>query len=251
VLKKQEAAEKHRTLSASVGATFTSNVHQLVNNDSLEYVGGYLADSFDCILTDPPYGMGADEFGDSGGLAAGAHGYADNWEYASKCYSVLAVEGYRITKTQAHAYVFCDIDNFSELKNIFTLAGWQVFRTPLIWYKRQGSRAPWPEFGPQRKYETILYAIKGKRPTLRMVGDVLDFPSDDNLGHAAQKPVALYQELLSRTCLPGDSVLDPFCGTGPIFPAAHALRVKATGIERDPASYGIAVARLQSLATKA
>ena len=147
--------------------------------------------------------------------------------------------------------MFCDLDNFPTIKSIFFAAGWQVFRTPLLWYKRHGSRAPWPELGPQRKYETLLYAVKGKRPTLKMVGDVLDFPADSNLGHAAQKPVALYRELLSRTCLPGDSVIDPFMGTGPIFPAAHDLRVKATGIELSTSSYGIAVARLNELRTQA
>ena len=247
ILKKQEQTEKHRALGVSVGATFSADMHSAINDDSITYLQSYPTDSFDCILTDPPYGMGADEFGDSGGLAAGAHGYADDWEYAERCYVALAQEGYRITKPQAHLYAFCDIDHFPLIKAIFYAAGWQVFRTPLIWYKRQGSRAPWPELGPQRKYETILYAIKGKRPALKMGGDVLDFPSDANLGHAAQKPVELYRELLSRTCLPGNAVLDPFCGTGPIFPAAHELRVRATGIERDTASYGIAVKRIADL----
>ena len=35
-------------------------------------------------------------------------------------------------------------------------------------------RAPWPDSGPQRKYETLLYAVKGKRPVLKMAGDVLE-----------------------------------------------------------------------------
>jgi DNA modification methylase len=191
--------------------------------------------------------MNADEFGDSGGRAEGAHGYADSWEYAEQCYTVLATEGFRVAKAQAHLYAFCDLDNFGLLKAMFAAAGWTVFRTPLLWYKRHGSRAPWPEMGPQRRYETLLYCVKGKRPTLKMTGDVLDFAADTNLGHSAQKPVALYAELLSRTCLPGDRVLDPFCGTGPIFPAAHGLKVRATGVEMDGASYGIAVNRLGDL----
>jgi site-specific DNA-methyltransferase (adenine-specific) len=247
VLKKQEAAATHRALGISVGTTFTADAHSAVNQDSLVWLRGYEANSFDCIIADPPYGMGADEFGDSGGLAAGAHGYADSWEYAEKCYTTLAVEGFRIAKPRAHAYVFCDIDNLARVKGIFFVAGWTVFRTPLLWYKRHGSRAPWPEMGPQRKYETLIYAVKGKRPVLKLVGDVLDYPADTNLGHAAQKPVALYQDLLSRTCLPGDSAIDPFCGTGPIFPAAHALRIRATGVELDPTSYGIAVQRITEL----
>jgi ParB/RepB/Spo0J family partition protein len=251
ILKKEEAADKHRALGASVGTTYTTDALQARNTNSVEDLAGFMSDSFDCIISDPPYGMGADEFGDSGGLAAGAHAYTDDWDYAVTCYTALAKEGFRITKPQAHAYVFCDVGRFADVQAIFYAAGWQVFRTPLIWYKRTASRAPWPEMGPQRKYETILYAVKGKRPTLRMGGDVLDFPSDTNLGHAAQKPVALYRELLSRTCLPGDSVIDPFMGTGPVFPAAFELRLKVTGIELDTASYGIAVQRISDLRKQA
>lgn len=247
VLKRQEAATKARDLGERVGRTFSADVHKAIHGDSIEWLRACEADQFDVILTDPPYGMGADEFGDSGGLAAGAHGYKDTEENALLCYTTLAYEGFRVTKAQAHLYAFCDVDLFPQLKSIFAAAGWQVFRTPLIWLKRSGSRAPWPENGPQRKYETILYAVKGKRTTLKMAGDVLDFPPDSNIGHAAQKPVALYEDLLRRSALPGNTVLDPFMGSGPIFPAAHAVKCRATGVELDQAFYGLAVGRIDQL----
>lgn len=248
LLRKEETATKHRELGAAVGKTFTADFHQAFNEDSLRWMERAAPGQFDCILTDPPYGMGADEFGDSGGLAAGGHGYEDSLENFQEILSVLASQSFRLTKPQAHLYCFCDIDQFHLMRQAFSIAGWTVFRTPLIWYKRGGMRAPWPEWGPQRKYETILYAVKGKRPILKMLGDVLDYPPDAYLGHAAQKPVALFSDLLSRTCLPGNSVLDPFAGTGPIFGAAHGLKIRATGIEQDPASYGIMCKRLQDAA---
>ena len=244
ILRRAETNAKHRELGAQVGRTFTADFHQALNEDSLRWMERAEPGQYDCILTDPPYGMGADEFGDSGGLAAGGHGYEDSLENFQEILSVLAMQSWRLTKTQAHLYCFCDLDQFPMMKQAFSIAGWTVFRTPLIWYKRSGMRAPWPEWGPQRKFETILYAIKGKRPVLKMLGDVLDYAPDANLGHAAQKPVALFQDLLSRTCLPGNAVLDPFMGTGAIFPAAHGLKVRATGIELDQASYGIAIKRI-------
>ena len=247
ILRKAETQQQHRELGASVGRTFTADFHQVLNRDSLDWMIGADAEQFDCILTDPPYGMNADEFGDSGGLAAGGHGYEDSAANFLQIMKVLAPESYRLAKPQAHLYLFCDIDWFHHLKQTFGDAGWQVFRTPLLWYKKSGMRAPWPEWGPQRKYETIMYAIKGKRPILKMLGDVLDYPPDANLGHAAQKPVALYADLLSRTCLPGQAVLDPFAGSGPILAAAHGMKVRATAIEMDQASFGIAVGRLNKL----
>ncbi len=160
---------------------------------------------------------------------------------------VFIPETFRITKPSAHLYLFCDFDRFHELRSWCSAAGWKVFRTPLIWYKRANFRAPWPEHGPQRKYETILFAIKGDRVVNKLAPDVLDHNSDSNLDHSAQKPVSLYQDLLSRSARAGDRVLDPFAGTCPIFPAAQALTCFATGIEVDPSYYSIGVKRLQTL----
>ncbi len=247
ILKKEESSAKSRELGERVGRTFTAESHQALNEDSLAWMANAAADQFDVILTDPPYGMGADEFGDSGGLAEGAHGYVDDYETFMRAATALAFEGFRVTKEQAHLYCFCDIDRFSQLKTLFAEAGWWVFRTPLIWHKPSGMRAPWPEHGPQRKYETIVYAVKGKKPVLKMAPDLFAYPPDKNLGHAAQKPVALYEDLLRRSCRPGDSVLDPFMGSGPIFAAAHPLKIRATGIEMDTASFGIAVKRIEQL----
>jgi len=249
ILKRVESTERNAELGLRVGRTFSSAIHTLRNTDALTWLQEAPAESFDVILTDPPYGMGADEFGDSGGAggAVGGHAYVDDEENFHRIMKVLPYETFRVAKAQAHLYLFCDPDWFIFLRNEFRFAKWTCFRTPLIWLKKGGMRAPWPKEGPQRKWECLLYAVKGKRQTLKLAGDVLDFPPDSNLGHSAQKPVALFQELLSRSVRPGDTVLDPFCGTGPIFPAAHTLKCAATGIEMDTASYGIAVKRVEGL----
>lgn len=246
-LKRKETAAKNLDLAERIGASLTSASHTLLNTDSLDWMTSQPSGQYDVILTDPPYGMGADAFGDSGGKMAGAHFYDDTPELSLECYIALAREGFRITKPEAHIYAFCDIEAFQALKVIFAREGWRVFRTPLLWHKQTAYRAPWPEHGPQRKYETILYAIKGDRRTTKLAGDVLTFPPDPNLGHPAQKPVALYQELLSRSVRPGDRVLDTFAGTGPILSAGHNLKCTVTAIEMDPTAYGIAAARLQKL----
>lgn len=247
-LKKREERQRNAAHAEKVGATFTRAAHRCIQGDSLSWLGGAPSEAYDVILTDPPYGMGADEFGDSGGVAEGAHGYVDDESTFLTILDVCRTELFRIAKPQAHLYWFCDIDNFELARSSFGQAGWWVHRTPLIWHKPNGMRTPWPEHGPQRKWEMCLYAVKGKRPTLKIAGDVLTFPPDSNLGHAAQKPVALFAELLARSAKPGDSVIDPFCGTGTIFPAAHGLKVAATGIELDQANYGIALKRLEGLA---
>ena len=247
ILKKKEIAQRNADLAAAVGPTLTAKSHTILNEDCLAWLEAADPNQFDVILTDPPYGMGADEFGDSGGRAAGAHNYADDADTATRCMHAIFTQGYRVTREQAHLYMFLDIDWLPWAKTEAAAAGWKVHRTPLIWHKPNGMRMPWPKNGPQRRYEIILYAMKGDMPIQRIAGDVLEYRPDENLGHGAQKPVALYIDLLSRSVVPGMRVLDPFAGTGPIIPAAHELQCTAVAIERDAASYGIAVKRVELL----
>lgn len=247
ILRRREELKRSADLAASVGVTFNTGVHTLRHGDAFEIMAEMPKDSFDVIITDPVYGIDADKFSDSGGIAHGNHFYDDSWTKWNNDMLRFAPESYRLAKPQAHAYVFCDVDNFVLLKNYMLQAGWRVFRTPLIWINPRAARAPWPEHGPQRKYQICLFAIKGNRTVTRVLPDVVTYESDENLNHQAQKPVGLYQDLLARSVRAGDSALDCFGGTGPIIPAAHALKVKATYIELDQSAYGIALARLKDL----
>lgn len=248
ILVKKERAAENTALAVAVGKTLTSSAHTILNQDSMDWLAAAEPEQFDVILTDPPYGMGADEFGDSGGKTAGAHGYEDSPDVLQNLLDDgLMKRLYEVAKPQAHMYLFCDLDWYTYLREDAINAGWRVHRTPLIWHKPSGSRMPWPQHGPQRRYEVILYAIKGDKPIERIAGDVLVHNPDENLGHAAQKPVSLYTDLLSRSARPGIKVLDAFAGSGPILTAAHHCKCFATALEKDPASYGIMVTRLKAI----
>ena len=247
ILNRKETTQKNADLAELVGLTFTADVHKVLHGDCLALMPTLEAESVDVILTDPPYGIDADQYGDSGGRAGGSHFYDDSFDTWTKIIGVFAHEAFRVAKSQAHCYVFCDIDNFVFLKSYMSVAGWNVFRTPIIWHNPTAMRAPWPEHGPQRKYQLCLYAMKGDRHVIKLAPDLITYQSDENLGHSAQKPVDLYLDLLRRSCRAGDVVLDPFCGSGPIFPAAHQLKCQAVGIELDDSAYGIAVKRIQDL----
>lgn len=250
ILKREESTARNVELAASVGATLTRHSHTAHNADAIEWMATQPSGQFDVILTDPPFGMDAHEFGDGAGRFIGIdHQYNDTYDHWLALMTTFSYESFRLAKPLAHLYLFCDIDRFHELREMFQLAGWWVHRTPIINYKPDGNRVPWPEHGPRRQWEMLLYAVKGKRPTLTIQPDVIETRmKEQTYGHGAQKPVALYQDLLKRSCRPGDRVFDPFAGTGTIFPAAHELKLIATGIEQDPAYYGICLKRLEELA---
>lgn len=249
ILKKQEESAKNVELARTVGASFNADLHTLLNVDCLDYMTTAAdlpeAEKFDVILTDPPYGMGADNFGDAGGKLTGIeHRYDDSPEHFTKLMTAWSKLSYNVVKAQAHAYVFCDIDKFHELKALMQAAGWYVFRTPLINHKMNSGRVPLPDQGPRRQYEIILYAIKGKKQTTHIYPDVISTSADENFSHGAQKPVALYQNLLQRSVRPGDRVLDTFAGSGTIFEAANGFKCSATGTELNPEYFGQCLARI-------
>lgn len=247
-LKREETTQKNSALAEKIGAVLTSSDHTLKLGDSFDLINSIPDATIDVICTDPPYGMGADTFGDSGGGAPGAsHFYLDGADVVDRIIEDMPREFFRVAKPDSHAYIFCDIAWFYSWSVAMETAGWNVFRTPLIWFKPSAFRAPWPEHGPQRKYECILYARKGDKRCTRLYGDVLEYSTDPNLGHQAQKPVDLIIDLLRRSCIPGNKVLDPFCGTGPVFPAAHSLACTAVGFEQDSAAFGIAATRVEKL----
>ena len=249
ILKKQEEVAKNQALAARVGASFTADAHQAFHVNCIDWMSDPANQGqFDVILTDPPYGMGADSFGDAGGKLTGIeHHYDDSIEAWRGLMRKWAPLSYACTKPQAHAYVFCDIDNYHELKEMMQDAGWYVFRTPFIVHKLNSGRVPLPDQGPRRQWEMILYAIKGKMPVTHIYPDVIAVSGDENVGHGAQKPVALYQNLLQRSIRPGFKILDSFCGSGTIFPAAHTYKCMAVGLELSAESYGMTLTRLQEL----
>lgn len=248
ILKKQETAQQNVALAAAVGKTYNSSVHTALNVNCLDWMREQSSEQFDVILTDPPYGMGAQDFGDAGGkLANSEHHYDDSIESWRALMLEWCPQSFRLAKAQAHAYVFCDQANFPELKQMMQDAGWYVFRTMMIAHKPNSGRVPLPTMGPRRTYETLLYAIKGNKNVNTIAPDVISTTADANMTHGAQKPVALYVDLLKRSVRPGDSVLDTFSGSGTIFPACHELKLKATGIELNPEYFSMGYKRLKDL----
>jgi DNA modification methylase len=112
-----------------------------------------------------------------------------------------------------------------------------VWSTPLIWNKGTTGHIPHADFGPRRAYDVILYARKGEKQVTGVYSDVIDCSPiiTEERVHAAQKPVALYMNLLKRSTNGGARVLDPFAGSGTIFKAAAAMNCTAVGVELDPA----------------
>lgn len=237
-LKREHAAKLAETFDQNATA---EHPHIHVHGDAIEVLNKMPNGIVDCFMTDPPYGINAHKFGD---MADNVHEYDDSLETWRELMEGFASAAYNKAKKQAHMYAFCDITRFFELSSCLKRNGWNPWPRPLIWSKGNGMLAK-PEYGPRYTYEIILFASKGDKKVTGVFPDVLSYKAVAAPRHAAEKPVEVYTDLLSRSCLPGDHVCDPFMGSGVIFPAANRLKMRATGIEQDQTSYGFALQRLE------
>lgn len=186
--------------------------------------------SVDLILTDPPYGIGADKLHFRG---AYPHGYADTWEEAALAIARAMREATAACKDEAHCYIFGDITRFSFLSELMDSLGWEVWPRPLIWAKTTGT-APDANHGPLYSYEAILYAYRGGREVVQSKLDVIHVPIPQDKDHPAQKPLELIKDLMSRSVRPGNVVLDPFCGSAVVAKAALEMHCRAYCFDIDP-----------------
>lgn len=201
---------------------------------------------FDLILADPPYGIAAS----GGGFRSRTvhhHNYDDTPEYARRLLQCILTEGFRISKPRANCFLFTDISHWDWLQRISAQIGWTPFRRPLIWGKSDSEGlAPWGSFGPRITTDFIFFATKGQKGLLASPIDYIrvNRVSRSERIHAAEKPVELVRKLLECSTLPGDSVLDPCCGSGSTLVAAREMGRKALGIEKDEAYFNTAMSNV-------
>jgi site-specific DNA-methyltransferase (adenine-specific) len=65
--------------------------------------------------------------------------------------------------------------------------------------------------------------------------------------HPTEKPISLMAEIIADFTKPGDTILDPFMGSGTTGIAAARARRNFIGIERDPKYFEVARSRLSAL----
>lgn len=103
--------------------------------------------------------------------------------------------------------------------------------------------------GLRPSYELVaLFAGENFSIPNRGLADIQRFKwsSKKPNGHPAEKPVELMQWIIENSTQEGDTVLDPFMGSGTTGVAALRARRKFIGIEQDPNWYEVAKQRLKA-----
>ena len=83
------------------------------------------------------------------------------------------------------------------------------------------------------------------------LSDVWEIPflnpkAKERTGYPTQKPVELLERIIRISTDPGDTIIDPFCGSGTALVAASLLGRKHIGIDSNPAAIAICRQRLET-----
>jgi DNA modification methylase len=158
--------------------------------------------------------------------------------------------GTLVGKTRRWVLTFCQIEAAMTWRAALEAGGLRYMRT-MVWVKPNGQ----PQLTGDRPgvgFESIVVAHSADASRWNGGGSrgYLIHSVDANFSrtpryHETQKPEALMRELVTLFTDPGDTILDPFAGSGTTLVAAKRLGRKAIGIELSPAYCDVIVERLR------
>lgn len=225
----------------------------LLKRSSLEALKDLPDNSYDIVITDPPYAIDYENLNQTKTAAgtATAVSFSDSRDLLQIIHPVLSEELFRVTTEYAHLYLFVGPEHFWDLRKIYQAAGWLVHVKPIIWIKKQTGQTTAPHAWPASCYEMILYARK-QNSTLVKEGmpDFIECStlSPTNRIHPTEKPIDLIRNLIQRSAFSGQSLLDCFVGSGAVLEAAYMEGLYSCGYEISDEIFSLARNRLSRCA---
>lgn len=214
--------------------------------------------SIDVVVTDPPYAITQEGVWHVGARGKGKRrfdffeGDAD-WRATTAFVVRAAEECIRLAKRPGSAYWWCGHREFGPLVSLYESRGWA---TRLLVWAKSAPPLPPPGSGWPSGAELCVYAFErgrtwnhgGSNPPPNNVFRLDSFRHGQpgKVNHPTQKPEALINPLIFASSHPGDTILDPFAGSGTTGIAAIHLGRNFIGWERDPKYHALAARRLSS-----
>ena len=248
------------------------SVH-LLAADSIEYMSSLLDNTFDMIFADPPYNLQL-----SKDLYRPEHtkvkGVDHEWDQFSSLTAydeftfLWLSEAKRVLRDSGSIWVMGSYHNIYRVGYIMQNMGFWILND-IIWHKSN----PMPNFKGVRftnAHEHIIWATTDKKnkycfnyESMKNLNDdkqmtsVWKFPicsgkerikdSNGNTAHPTQKPESLLSRIIQASTQVGDTILDPFVGTGTSAAVAYKLYRNAVGIDSNPDYIDLASQRLRAI----
>jgi site-specific DNA-methyltransferase (adenine-specific) len=211
------------------------------HGDALQLLDNLGPEIADHIITDPPYaidmsmlqqpqhektGVGIDV-----SSTEAEHQVADN----IRLLEAFVPLAYRALKPNGFCIIWTDPRQETRLYNLAIATGFKPQRWPLIWYKTSPCINQAASYNFTKNYEIAIVLRKGNATLLTpQSSSVFVGPNDGeakSLGHPFTKPFWLWEKLFAAVAQRGQTVLDPFAGSGSSTIAALRYGLSPIAIE--------------------
>ena len=220
---------------------------KLYNDDCMNVLKEIEDNSVDLILTDPPYNIARDNNFHTMGRKGIDFG---EWDKGFDLFSYIDLLP-RVCTKDASVVIFNDWKNIGEIAKYAESKGF-VIKDMLRWEKSN----PMPRNRDRRfvvDYEVAVWLTMPKAKwTFNRQSETYDRPlfkgtlvsGNEKTAHTTQKPIWLMKEILQVLSNEGDTVLDPFMGSGSTGVACKELNRNFIGVELDKQYFDIAESRI-------
>lgn len=234
--------------------------HRIFNDDCLKILSS-LDENFDLTFLDPPFNQQKNYAACDDDLPE-----TEYWSLMSE----VCEQVFDKTTSGGAIYFMQREKNTGQVLRVLSETGW-TFQNLIVWKKMTSAVPSAIRFG--KSFQTIVYATKGARPRvfnrLRIepallkhqkmerengcfvtdvwddireltsgyfAGDEAIKAADNSRFHKQQSPIALPLRIILSSTRVGDTVLDPFAGTGTCAVVAEQLNRNSVSVEIDRAN---------------
>lgn len=222
--KRRNYEEKKQQFEIPIKDKYISQI--IIHGDSVDILPTLEANTFDLLLTDPPYGMNFKSgWSDKGKIAN------DKIKDTVTLFENVLRECVPLLKDDAHFYLFGNIDYIDKIRPI--IENYLNLKNILIWDRKVIGMGDLKTYG--NSYDIIYFGYNKKWKELNGTRDrdILSFSRVDpskNI-HPTEKPVDLLEYLIKKSTNENGKVLEPFAGGGSTLVACKNTNRLATGIE--------------------
>jgi len=245
--------------------------NRILSGDCVEIMNGLPEGSVDMVFADPPYNLQLSGELTRPGNQSRVDGVDDAWDRFADFaeYDVFSrawlAAARRVLKPNGTLWVIGSYHNIFRVGTTLQDLGYWILND-VVWRKSN----PMPNFRGRRftnAHETLIWCARGKESRYRFNYDAMKTLNDDlqmrsdwlipicagperlkddagRKAHPTQKPEALLHRVIMAATEIGDTVLDPFMGSGTTGAVAKKLGRSFIGIEREEMYVDIAKERI-------
>jgi DNA modification methylase len=235
--KKINFEQKKAEFEKPIELTNTEQI--IIHGDSIQILPTLEQNSYDLLLSDPPYGM---DF---------KSGWSDKEKIANDkiqdtilLFENVLRQAIPLLKDDAHFYLFGNIEYLPEIKPI--IEKYLTLKNILIWDRKVIGMGDLKTYG--KSFDIIYFGYNKNFKELNGTRDrdILQFNRVDPIKiiHPTEKPLDLLEYLIKKSTNEGDKILEPFAGGGSTLLACKNTNRKATGIEIEENYFNLIKSRI-------